>query len=565
MNHMSVFEKSPDPIFARKEISLLDGEWEISIGGEPYRSIRVPYCPESELSGVGHTDFIPECVYRKKFVAPVLGNEKRLWLHFGAVDYFAEVLINGKSVGTHAGGYTPFCFDITPVLCDGENEIEVRVKDDMTKKLASGKQSSRRESYGCFYTRTTGLWQSVWLETRPQQYIRYARITPSVSEGAAYFEVGTIGKGEFSAQVEYGGKVVGTCEGTCDERGYFVAKLSEKHLWEVGKGRLYTVCMRFGEDEVYTYFGLREVKYDGMRFLLNGKSVFQRLVLEQGYYPKGVYTPETEKDFRNDILRAIALGFNGARLHQKVFAPKYLYECDKLGFLVWGEYASWGMDYTDLTRFGAFANEWREAVERDFNHPSIITWCPLNEVWGKRDKRFIDGVYSFTKALDSSRPCVDVSGGVHGSKTDLFDFHTYAKFDGVKKLVDRAMQGEILCGNMFAEGEGTAYHGEPLNVSEYGGVAYTAAQTNGQGTEAWGYTSESDEEKFISAYEELAEYLLSCERLSGFCYTQLYDVEQEQNGLFTYDRRPKFSAESMERIRLATSAKAAIEKEGAKK
>lgn len=354
---------------------------------------------------------------------------------------------------------------------------------------------------------------------------------------------------------------MGAFGGKIRRMAHFETALAEKHLWEVGKGRPYTVRLRYGKDEVYTYFGLRDTKFDGMKYLLNGKSVFQRLVLDQGFYPKGVYTPETDRDFAEDIQRAVSLGFNGARLHQKTFDPRYLYESDRAGFLVWGEFASWGTDYTDLSRFGGYADQWREAVERDFNHPSIIVWCPLNEVWGERDRRFIDGLYEFTKALDPTRPCVDVSGGVHGSKTDIFDFHCYDPFDKFKELTDKALCGKIEYPNMFADYEaGGAYRGEPLNMSEFGGTAFSKAAVAKQGEGAWGYTVETDEEKFVANYERFAAYLLNCDKLSGFCYTQLYDVEQEQNGLICYDRSEKFSREGMERIRRANSAQAAIEK-----
>ena len=365
--------------------------------------------------------------------------------------------------------------------------------------------------------------------------------------------------GEFSAEIEYGGKAVGGCAGKVVHKRLFEAELSEKHLWEAGKGRLYGVRLQFEGDTVYSYFGLRDVRYEGKTFLLNGKPLFQRLVLDQGYYEKGIYTPEKEECFAEDIRLAREAGFNGARLHQKLFDPRYLFECDRTGFIVWGEYPSWGMEYHDLAGLGAFLGEWREAMERDFNRPSVITWCPLNEVWDDlddarlgRDVRFVDAVYSFTKALDPTRPCVDVSGGTHGNRTDVADFHCYDVFEKLKERMEGAFRGQFDFMQMYREGEGIGYKGEPLNLSEFGGVSV--------GGDGWGYETAGSEEQFVADYERTVRYLLSCGQLSGFCYTQLYDVEQEQNGLYTYGRKPKFSEEGMRRIRAANEAPAAIEK-----
>ena len=284
-----------------------------------------------------------------------------------------------------------------------------------------------------------------------------------------------------------------------------------------------------------------------------------------------MYTPEYKKDFAADIERAQRLGFNGARLHQKVFCPRYLYECDKRGFMVWGEYASWGVDYSDLTKFGQFIGKWREAVERDINHPCIVVWCPLNETWGDledaaktRDARFVDGVYAVTKILDPTRPCVDVSGGKHGARTDIADYHCYDGYEKLKELLDKADRGAMKFMNMYLVGESNGYRGEPQHLSEYGGVSYGGKRIEQtqcvRETSAWGYETVADEETFIENHERTARLTLGYGKLSGFCYTQLYDIEQEQNGLYTYDRKPKFSEQGMRRIRGANLTQAEIEK-----
>lgn len=554
------FLRYPEPQFARAAFSFLDGEWEVSLGGKPYRAIRVPYCVESELSGIGEKGFVYDLRYRKTFTAPQHKKDERVILHFGAVDRYAKVCVNGVSVGSHCGGYTPFSFDITDALQDGENLLEVAVHDDVHENFPSGKQSGKEQSYGCMYTRTTGIWQRVWLECVPQERLLGIRFYPSAENCSVRMEVTAQTEGEFLAEITYDGKTVGKCGGHLNYRGVFETKLTEKHLWELGAGRLYRVRLKFGEDTVYSYFGLRDVRYEGKTFLLNGKPVFQRLVLDQGYYPEGVYTPRSEDDFVRDIELALQLGFNGARLHQKVFDPKVLCLCDVYGYMVWGEYPSWGMRVRNLDALGVFLGEWREAVERDFNHPCIVTWCPLNEMWSDpederwvRDVRFADAAYAFTKSLDPTRPCIDVSGGLHGHKTDVADFHFYGAFEKLKAHMEDAERGAPSFDKMYLPGEGIGYKGEPLHLSEFGGVRF------GCSADGWGYENEQKEEEFVARYEKTVAFLLGCGQLSGFCYTQLYDVEQEQNGLYYYDRRPKLSRQGLRRIREANAAVAACE------
>ena len=570
-NMNQIIEKHPEPLFARENILLLNGEWDLSFNGRKAQKIRVPYCIESELSGVGYKGFIRRCKYSRTFVLPEQMRGRRVFLCFGAVSNSARVRVNGKEAGSHEGAYTPFRMDVTDLLKEGENLVEVSVRNSLFEGNPTGKQSPKKNSFGCFYTRCTGIWQSVWLEGVPQSYLTAVRFYPSAKQGNVRVQVCASACEQFEAEVRYGNEIVGTYSTILNHTASFTLPLAEKHLWEVGQGRLYEVKLRFGQDVVYSYFGLRDAEYEGLKFLLNGQPVFQRLVLDQGYYPKGVYTPEREEDFAEDIQRATALGFNGARLHQKLFDPRYLYECDRQGFLVWGEYASWGVDYFGLDKFARFVAEWREAVERDFNHPCIVTWCPLNETWGdladaskQRDVRFVDGIYALTKALDPTRPCVDVSGGMHGAKTDIADYHCYDGYDVLKDKLDKASRGEMDFLNMYLAGEGNEYAGEPQNLSEFGGVTYGGARIGQtqcvEETTAWGYDTVSDEETFVGNYAKSVLLILGYENLSGFCYTQLYDVEQEQNGLYTYDRGAKFSEEGMRRIREANLTKAASEK-----
>lgn len=567
----------PNPQFKRKSYECLNGTWGFETGkGEGKKNvelssvIQVPFCPESALSGIGNTDFITDCVYTRLIDVSPSDLEGRLAVHFNAVDHTAEVYLNGEKAGVHEGGYTPFECDLAPFARVGKNRLTVCVHDDVRENVPSGKQSKRRESFGCFYTRTTGIWQTVWLERTPKKYIRSVRFFPDPDSGSVRVETTVEGGGEMKIRILYEGREVGRACGEIYYRHIFDVPLSEIHLWEAGKGRLYDVEFTYGEDEVESYFGLRSAKFEGRKFLLNGKSVFQRLVLDQGYYPQGVYTAPSAAALEKDIRLSLALGFNGARLHQKLFEPLFLYYCDKMGYMVWGEYGSWGIEYEDLEALGRFTSEWTEAVQRDFNHPSVVVWCPLNEVWENledskkiRDVRFVEAIYKLTKTLDPTRPCVDTSGGYHGRYTDLFDFHCYHEPERLAEHLRAIEERDVLTMDKTyappAAQEEIPYDGLlPINASEYGGVAYGV---NGNG---WGYRTGSSEEEFVDGYVKLTELLLRCGKLSGFCYTQLYDVEQEQNGLYTFDREPKLSESAMKRIAACNGQTAEIEKEKTK-
>lgn len=558
----------PNPIFVRENTEILDGQWDVDListdGVRTQGKINVPFCPESKLSGLAFEKRIETCTYSRKFhVDTEQLKDRRIILHFGAVDYETRVFVNSRCVGTHKGGFTPFCFDITEYLCNNENYLFVEVTDHTTNQQAHGKQTYKDYSFGCFYTRVTGIWQSVWLETVPKTYIKSFRLYPNAENGSVAVDLLTEGCDACSIQVLYDGRCVGSAETDVAYRRKINISLTEKHLWEVGKGRLYDVVLNFGEDKVYSYFGLRDVGYRGYDFVVNGKPVFQKLVLDQGYNPDGLYTAPDEDFMRRDIQLGLDLGFNGVRLHEKVFDPKVLYLCDKAGYMAWGEFPSWGMDFSNMSSAGQFLTEWQEAMERDFNHPSIITWCPLNEAWGDwgdprkfRDPDFVDAVYDFTKRYDPTRPCVDASGGHHGNKTDLYDFHTYENIEALKKILHNLQENDSLdVPLMYCNYDDLRYKkGLPVSVSEFGGIAFgTDHRENKTETinvnpvdqkENWGYGDwEESDAALVERYRELAELISSYSKISGFCYTELYDVEQEINGFYTYDRRDKLSPE----------------------
>lgn len=580
----------PEPQFERAGYILLNGKWHIEFtpadGGEKRSGeIEVPFCPESRLSGIGYTGKIAECEYSRTFSVAAASGGERILLRFGAVDYEAEVFLNGKCAGRHRGGYTPFCLDVTPLVRGGENALVVRVRDGMDRIQPSGKQSRRDGSYGCFYTRTTGIWQTVWLERTPADYIKSVKYFPDVKNGTVTVELNVEGESTADITVLYEGREVGRAGGEAKGKKAFTVPLKEKHLWEPGRGRLYDVRLAFGGDRVSSYFGLREVGYDGYNFTVNGKTVFQRFVMDQGYYPDGIYTARGDNEMEEDIDRCVALGFNGARLHQKVFEPRFLYHCDRKGFMVWGEFPSWGASYDDLGALGAVAGEWAEAVERDINRPGIVTWCPLNETWCDpgdarkvRDVRFVDAMYALTKIIDPTRPCVDVSGGFHGHRTDLYDVHDYYGYDELKAHLDALMKEDALTMKFvyapaWAGEDGALRYkaGQPVSVSEFGGIAFSGEPSESgqsrsevacavESTKEWGYSTAKDEREFVEKYEKLAGALLACPKLSGFCYTQLYDIEQETNGFYTFDRKSKLGKREADRIRKCNLAAAAIER-----
>ena len=559
----------PDPQFQRKDWLNLNGEWdfEFDFGNsglragvlekdEWSRKINVPFCPESKLSGIEYTDFIAAVWYRKSVTVTEAQLEGRVLIHFGAVDYETYLYVNGEEAGYHKGGYTSFTFDITEFLTAGENVIAVNARDDVRDPLVPrGKQSELYNSHGCDYTRTTGIWQTVWLEFVPKAYVKSFKLFPDTVNATLGVSAVVEGEGAFKAEAFYDGRLVGSFEKTAAGFVSGDIKLSETHLWEVGCGRLYDLKITFGDDEISSYFGLRDIHIDGYKVLINGKSVFQRLVLDQGFYADGIYTAPSDEALEKDIRLSLAVGFNGARLHQKVFEPRFLYHCDRLGYIVWGEFGNWGLDYSRDGALEAMLPQWCESVARDFNHPAIVGWCPFNETWDrdgrKQNDELLRIVYRVTKQLDETRPCIDTSGNFH-VETDIFDVHDYEqKVEIFKGNYDRLMTEGVLFEHFPDRQE---YDGKkPAFVSEYGGIQWSL----GSRGDAWGYgNAPKSEQEFIDRYKGLTDALLDNERMFGFCYTQLYDIEQEQNGLYYYDRSPKFDPEIFRRI---NSRKAAIE------
>lgn len=560
----------PNPQFEREDWINLNGEWQFEydfgISGRDRKfyerksldsKIIVPFCPESVLSGIGNTDFL-NCVWYLKNVE-IPSTDKNVILHFGAVDYESYIYINHKEVYHNIGGFVGFDIDITNYVNKGEeNIITVCAIDTNPKGKASGKQSKNYYSGGCDYTRTTGIWQTVWLEFVDKSYIKSVKYYPSIPDKSVQIEVEAVGNALFTAEASYEGKPMGKVSAELNGGiSRLTLQLDELHLWEAGKGRLYDLNLTYGNDNVKSYFGIRTTEFKDKKYMLNGKSLYLVTVLDQGFYKKGIYTAETDEELVKDIYLSFDAGFNGARLHQKVFEPRFLYHCDKLGYLVFGETGNWGLDISNMEQLTPFMLEWQRELQRDFNHPSIIGWCPLNETWDfdyrHQNDDFVRALYYTTKAIDTTRPCVGTSGN-YQVVSDIYDLHDYIQtkkefediylaptYDEFAEKYDKAHEWVSRYQNSKEWGDYALY------LSEYGGIQWDV-----QGVGGWGYgNGPKTEEEYMDRYEYLTKALMDSPYICGICYTQLYDVEQEVNGIYTYDRQKKFDISRIRKINMS--------------
>ena len=521
-------------MFRRSRWVSLDGEWDFGAGvTERFdRTITAPFCPQAALSGIGDPSPGDVVWYRHRFDAP---ESDRLVLHFGAVDYRSTVWVNGQEVARHEGGHTPFSADITRVVGRRGNIVVVRAEDPLADKtIPRGKQHWTATPESIFYTATTGIWQTVWLEPLGSQSIDALRIVPDLETGTVAVNVDATGEADIS--VKFGGHEVG------GRKGSGVITLEDIHPWSPETPQLYEVEVLLGDvDRVESYFGLRKVESRQGRFWLNGAPYLQRLVLDQGYFPGGLMTAPSDAHLRRDIELAKAMGFNGARKHQKVEDPRWLYWADRLGFLVWSEMPSFHEDSPEARR--RLTAEWTEIVVRDREHPSIVAWVPANESFGLRPDAgpFLDELYHLTKTLDATRPVVSNDGWEHAT-TDLCTLHDYgspAELATRYRTLQSALDPRARPKPAYLPGY--SYHGEPVIVSEFGGVALA-------GSEGFGWSEASDPGSLLQTYRGLVEALMAPGPVEGFCYTQLTDIEQERNGLLTFEREPKIDPGSIRPI-----------------
>ncbi|MBM7564927.1 glycoside hydrolase family 2 protein [Paenibacillus sacheonensis] len=573
----------PYPQFMRNEWVNLNGEWEFEFdddnagakagwhaGTQAFsKRIQVPFAYQSKLSGIGDPGFHDTVWYRTELRVPADFAGKRVLLHFGAVDYEASVWVNGALVAQHEGGHTPFRADITDALQAEGNVLVVKAVDygkDVT--IPRGKQYWEEQSASIFYTRTTGIWQTVWLEAVSSVHLDKVKLTPDIDRKeirvTAFVKGAAAGSQvRVKAEITFNGKPVsedvfalrsGSPSAT---RAIRIDDFNDHGLggwWSPENPNLYDVTFTLLEGEevrdvVSSYFGMRKVSIESGKLCLNNRPYYLRMVLDQGYFPDGNLTPPSDEAIKRDVELTKAMGFNGARKHQKLEDPRYLYWCDKLGVAVWSEAAN-AYEYSD-EYVRRFTNEWLESVERDYNHPSIVAWVPINESWGvpdiqlnKLQQQHALAMYHMTKSLDEMRPVIS-NDGWELVTTDLFNIHDY---EGRREvLMDRYSTAEkavsAMPANRVLAVEGFPYAGQPILISEFGGISYKKSDWEG-----WGYTSASDDEDFIKRLRDVVQPMYLAGVVQGFCYTQLTDVEQEINGLLTYDRVPKLPLETIKAI-----------------
>lgn len=542
----------PNPQMQRSDWLSLNGSWdfaecdgtELYLGDALYPDqIIVPFCRESELSGLGRTGFVKNVWYRRSFTLPNAWEGKHVLFHIGAGDWKSTLYINDRPVGVHEGGSTPLRVDITDALQSGENVAIIHVFDDTVSGLqACGKQSQRAESYGCLYTRTTGIWQSVWLEAVGKNSIERFEAVADLDKEQLHLKVILRNAGEgksLSAIAKAEDREAARSTVTVqDKEANLTLTLPEARPWKVSDPFLYDLELILADDgttvdHLYSYFAMRQIEIKGRALLLNGEAVFQRLVLDQGFYPDGIWTAPTEDALKNDILLSMAAGFNGARLHQKVFEPRFLYWADKLGYLVWGEYPNWGLDHTNEIAQKAMMDEWEAVVQRDFNHPSIIGWCPFNETTPEAAP-LQNKVMEQTRRLDPTRPVLETSGYVHAyNEAMLLDAHDYDQNPETFRERWAPERFEMPLPKRYNIAASIPVL--PFFISEYGGIGWNL------NPEAWGYgDTPKSLEAFYKRYEQLTQVLLDNAYMFGYCYTQLTNIEQEQNGIYNYDRSSKF-------------------------
>lgn len=595
---MSDFEY-PRPQLVRDNWMSLNGPWkfmfdderrcEIPDGATEWsHEIIVPFSPEARASSIGDTAFHTVCWYEREFqVQPGAG---RTILHFGAVDYRTRVWVNKHLVAEHEGGHTPFSADISGTLkADGMQTVTVYVEDD-PHDLAKprGKQDWLLEPHSIWYPRTTGIWQTVWLEQVASTYIQTLRWTPifeTYEIGCEIFATGDIDEDLFvEVKIWHGDslladdhykllgheanrKIALSDPGIDDSRNEL--------LWSPERPTLLdaeVTLYHHGQvlDKIVSYTALRSVAINRDRFMLNGRAYALRLVLDQGYWPESLMTAPSDAALRRDVELAKAMGFNGVRKHQKIEDPRYLYWADRLGLLVWEEMPSaYRFSPKAITRM---VREWTEAIERDYSHPCIIVWVAFNESWGvpnltltQAHRNAVEALYHLTRTLDATRPVIG-NDGWEASATDILGIHDYdcnpdkleARYTTTEPT--RTLFDQRRPGGRILTLDGFPHRGQPIVLTEFGGIAYD--KTAGDGApkiKTWGYSRAHSAEGFIELYRRLLAVVNTTTMFSGFCYTQFSDTFQEANGLLCGDRTPKVS---LELISAATRHDALEEEEG---
>ena len=534
------------------------------------RKIVVPFCPESKLSGVEDVDFMEDVWYRREIVFPSTWAGKRIFLHFGGVDFLSEIWIDGHFAGSHSGGSSPFSVDVTALARSGRKQVLVVHAYDAVRGFmqGAGKQSLRFHSAGCLYTRVTGIWQTVWAEAVHPQGLANCRATPNFDTSEIVLEprfLSTLPGDRLRVTVRGNGRTVAERDVPAGSGTPISLAIPNARAWSPSDPFLYDLTFEVVRgteriDRTESYFAMRKVSCEGGRICLNGKPVFLRFVLDQGFYPNGIWTAPSDADLKADVERSLAAGFNGARLHQKVFEDRWHYWADRLGYLTWAEYPSWGFDAAAPEAQRNFFEDWQAVVTALRNHPSVIGWTPFNETTGHNGleevanakpaparpdgarfrsyQRFVRSVVAMTHALDPSRPVNDASGWTH-VESDLWTVHSYRATPEEQKKWLFPKKGNRTVAANIPDAE-PQWDGQPVILDEWGGFKYLLPEDR-KSSPGWGYnglnlTKEKDLLDRIGGQTAL---FAGLKRLAGWCYTQLTDVEQEQNGVYAYARRPK--------------------------
>lgn len=575
-------ENYPRPQLIREGWENLDGVWGFAFddgavgeknawynGLPETRDIRVPFTYETKMSGIGDEGHHNDVWYERELT--VNKTDKRVLLHFEGSDYRTRVFLNGRLAGEHTGGYARFSFDITDLADDGVNRLTVHVSDSLDRTQPRGKQRWIKESFACWYVQTTGIWKSVWMEYAAPCHIEALKLTPRLAEKTLLADVAVAGAADgmlVCARAFYEGVPVGAVTAPVQRGSASLAlnvtcfDISEWGLltWTPEAPHLYdlTVELLSGEeavDSVRSYFGMREIEIRGNQVLLNGRPLYQRLILDQGYWPDSHLTPPSEAALVEDIEKVMRLGYNGVRKHQKTEDERFLYWCDQKGLLVWSEFPA-AYDFND-SAVEKMMREWTEIVRQNYSHPSIITWTPFNESWGipnvqkdTRQQQFTEAVYALTKAMDPMRPVICNDGWYH-TVSDIITLHDYAEdgecfYKWYSEQKDALLSNEVAFnGGEYAFAEGYGYAGQPVIISEYGGIAFD------NGESGWGYGNKvADEADYIKRFASITGAVKKLDYCCGFCFTQVTDVQQEINGLLDMERNFKVDPEAIRKINL---------------
>ncbi len=574
----------PRPQFVREQWENLNGEWDFAFddgnigeasgwGAEipAEQTILVPFTYETKASGIGDESVHNQVWYQKKisFSKKEIGSQ-RVLLHLEGSDYITKVWLNGVYLGSHEGGYARFTFDLTEAIRDGENNLVIKAEDSLDEGQPRGKQRWCGKNFACWYVQTTGIWKTVWLETVPAQRIESVKMTPDIHSRTLSLEFDVTAQAFEDLYIE--------------TTVTFVDKLINKNIvpvlqkkvctqldvqntavnvwgiyeWTPEQPNLYDVSFRLVHggtpvDTVSSYFGMREIRIEDGNILLNGYPLYQRLILDQGYWKDSHLTPPSEEALIEDLDKILALGYNGVRKHQKIEDERFLLWCDVKGVLVWSEMAAAYRFHDDAVE--AFTRQWMEIVRQNYNHPSIITWTPFNESWGISDvevnrsqQHFTEAIYHLTKSFDAQRPVITNDGWEH-TISDILTLHDYEAsgdffFDRYTRYKDEILASTVYPANYKSTmANGYSYKGQPVIISEFGGIAFN------NGEAGWGYGDKvNDEADFLRRFDSITTAIKKLPFVCGYCYTQVSDVQQEINGLMDMDRNFKADPEKIREI-----------------